>query len=171
MSWFLKFAQLIGKSVIKVSESPGNISTRLIVTLINEACETLMEGVASVDDIDDTMKRGFGLQFGPFEMADQIGLDKMLKWMNNLYEEFGEHKFKPSPILKRLVRANYNGISTGEDSIYMIKMKSKVWVLNFLKLNKQALYYEDNRFKLWQFLYKIPGFQYASERGIVQRIC
>ena len=109
----LKFAQLIGKSVIKVSESPGNISTRLIVTLINEACETLMEGVASVDSIDETMKMGFGMQFGPFELADQIGLDKMLKWMNNLYEEFGEHKFKPSPILKRLVRANYTGISSG----------------------------------------------------------
>jgi len=72
-----------------------------------------LEGVASVECIDETMKRGFGMQFGPFELADQIGLDKLLKWMNNLFEEFGEHKFKPSPILKRLVRASYNGINSG----------------------------------------------------------
>ncbi len=109
----LVFAKMIGKKVIEVNESPGNISTRLIVTLINEACETLMEGVASVECIDMTMKRGFGMQNGPFEMADQIGLEKLLKWMNNLYEEFGEHKFKPNPIIKRLVRANYLGKTTG----------------------------------------------------------
>jgi len=109
-----RFANMIGKNVITIYESPGNISTRLIVTLINEACETLMEGVASVENIDDTMKYGFGLQFGPFELADRIGLDKILKYMNNLYQEFGLQKFKASPIIKRLVRANNLGRKTGK---------------------------------------------------------
>jgi len=109
-----RFANMIGKKVITINESPGNISTRLIVTLINEACEALMEGVASVENVDDTMKYGYGLQFGPFELADRIGLDKILKYMDNLYQEFGLHKFKASPIIKRLVRANNLGRKTNK---------------------------------------------------------
>jgi 3-hydroxybutyryl-CoA dehydrogenase len=109
-----RFANMIGKKVITINESPGNISTRLIVTLINEACEALMEGVATVENIDDTMKLGYGLQFGPFELADRIGLDKILKYMDNLFQEFGLHKFKASPIIKRLVRAQNLGRKTGK---------------------------------------------------------
>jgi 3-hydroxybutyryl-CoA dehydrogenase len=109
-----RFAKMIDKKVITINESPGNISTRLIVTLINEACEALMEGVASVQSIDEVMKLGFGLQFGPLELADKIGLDKILKYMDNLYQEYGLHKFKASPIIKRLVRANNLGRKTGK---------------------------------------------------------
>ncbi len=105
----IRFIKMLDKKPIILYESPGNISTRLIVTLINEACELLMEGVASVQCIDETMKIGYGLQFGPFELADRVGLDKVLKWMNNLYQEFGFDKFKPSPIIKRLVRGNFLG--------------------------------------------------------------
>jgi 3-hydroxybutyryl-CoA dehydrogenase len=105
----IRFVKMLDKKPIILHESPGNVSTRLIVTLINEACELLMEGVASVQCIDETMKIGYGLQFGPFELADRVGLDKVLKWMNNLYQEFGSDKFKPSPIIKRLVRANFLG--------------------------------------------------------------
>lgn len=120
-----RFANMIGKKVITVNESPGNISTRLIVTLINEACEALMEGVASVENIDDTMKFGFGLQFGPFELADRIGLDKILKYMDNLYQEFGLHKFKASPIIKRLVRAHNLGRKTGK-GFYIYEGSKKI---------------------------------------------
>lgn len=109
-----KLALLIGKKLINVNESSGNISTRMLVPLINEACEILMEGVATVADIDETMKETSGLQLGPFEMADKIGLDKVLKWMENLYAEFGETKYKPSPMLKRMVRANLVGRRVGE---------------------------------------------------------
>jgi 3-hydroxybutyryl-CoA dehydrogenase len=105
----IRFVKMLDKKPITLYESAGNISTRLIITLINEACELLMEGVASVQCIDDTMKIGYGLQFGPFELADRVGLDKVLKVMNNLYQEFGSDKFKPSPIIKRLVRANFLG--------------------------------------------------------------
>lgn len=112
-NFVIKFAKLIGKYPVNLNESPGNISTRLIATLINEACETLIEGIASLKCIDTTMKKGYGLQFGPFEMADRIGLDKLVKWMENLYEEFGEQKFKPNPILKRLVRSEFYGKASG----------------------------------------------------------
>jgi len=110
----VKFVKMLEKTIINVNESPGHISSRLIVTLINEACETFMEGVASVQQIDMTMKMGYGLLFGPFEMADRIGLDNLLKWMDNLYAEYGLHKFKASPIIKRLVRAGYHGHKTGK---------------------------------------------------------
>ncbi len=109
----LKFAKMIGRKTITVHESPGSIHTRMVVPMINEACEILMEGIASVKDIDETMKQATGFQFGPFEMADRIGLDKLLKWMDNLYQEFGETKYKASPIIKRLVRVNHYGCPAG----------------------------------------------------------
>ncbi|MCB8998985.1 MAG: 3-hydroxyacyl-CoA dehydrogenase family protein [Bacteroidales bacterium] len=110
----MKFASMIEKQAIIINESPGHISSRLIVTLINEACEILMEGVSNVKCIDTTMKMGYGLLFGPFEMADRIGLDNLLKWMDNLYGEYGMQKFKASPIIKRLVRAGYHGMKAGK---------------------------------------------------------
>ncbi len=108
-----RFARTLDKKVIQLVESPGNISTRLIVTLINEACETLMEGVAPAQQVDETMRLGFGMQFGPLEMADRIGLDRVIRWMDNLYQEFGDPKFKPNPIIKRLARAGHIGRKTG----------------------------------------------------------
>ena len=110
----VKFAGLIGKMAIPVKESPGLLSTRLIVPFINEACEVLMEGVGNIEDIDTTMKVGFGLPLGPFEMADKIGLDKIHKWCENLYDEFGDIKYKASPLLKKLVRANQCGRRCGK---------------------------------------------------------
>lgn len=107
----VRFCQMVGKKGVHVNESPGNISTRMMIPIINEACEILMEGVASVQDIDLTMRETFGHNVGPFELADKIGLDKILKYMENLYAEYGETKFKASPVIKRLVRANYLGRS------------------------------------------------------------
>jgi 3-hydroxybutyryl-CoA dehydrogenase len=104
-----KFAKLIEKIPIPVDESPGLISVRIFTALISEACEVFMEGVATKENIDLTMKNGVGLPLGPFEMADKIGLDKVVRWMDNLYREFGDIKYKPSPILKKLVRANRLG--------------------------------------------------------------
>jgi 3-hydroxybutyryl-CoA dehydrogenase len=109
-----RFVKMLDRKGINVQESPGNISTRMIIPLINEACEILMEGVASVQDIDDTMSEISGYNTGPFELADRIGLDKILKYMENLYAEFGEKKYKASPVIKRLVRANYLGKQTNK---------------------------------------------------------
>jgi len=109
-----RFVKLIGKKAIKVNESPGNISIRMIVPFINEACAILMEGVATVEDIDETMRESSGHRTGPFELADRIGLDKVMKYMDNLYAEFGNSKYKASPVIKRLVRANYLGRLNGK---------------------------------------------------------
>lgn len=129
----VKFAQLIGKKVVAVKESPGIISTRLFVPLINEACEILMEGVGSMEDIDLTMRVGFGLPYGPFEMADKIGLDKILRWCENLYEEFGDIKYKSSPLLKKLVRANHWGRRTGRGFYEYNKDGMKMSTNSFLQ--------------------------------------
>jgi 3-hydroxybutyryl-CoA dehydrogenase len=109
-----KFITMLGKVLVPVQESPGLISIRLFVTMVNEACEILMEGVGSKSDIDTTMRIGLGLSLGPFELADKVGLDKVERWMDNLYGEFGDIKYKASPIIKRHVRANQFGRSTGK---------------------------------------------------------
>ncbi len=107
------FVKLINRDVIPVEESAGLVSVRLYITLLNEACQTLLEGVASLQDIDKTMMIGLGMRFGPFHTADIVGLNKVVKWMDNLYEEFGSSKYKPSPLIKRLVRAKRLGVQTG----------------------------------------------------------
>jgi 3-hydroxybutyryl-CoA dehydrogenase len=104
-----RFVKMLEKEPVSLMESPGNITTRMICVLINNACEMLMEGTASAHDIDELMKSSLGHQFGPFELADRIGLDKVQKWMDNLYAEFSEHGYKTSPVIKRLVRANHLG--------------------------------------------------------------
>lgn len=108
-----KFVTMLEKKVVKLLESPGNISTRMLVVEINQACEILMEGIASVEDIDETMRESLGHTYGPFELADKVGLDKVMKWMDGLYNEFGGSIYKPSPVIKRLVRTNYLGKSSG----------------------------------------------------------
>jgi 3-hydroxybutyryl-CoA dehydrogenase len=108
------FARLIGKEVIPVFDFAGKISTRMIIPLINEACEAAMEGVGKKEDIDKIMRLGYDMKLGPFEMADRIGLDNIVRWMENLYDEFGDLKYKPSPMIKKLVRANYLGVKTGK---------------------------------------------------------
>ncbi|MBN2744721.1 3-hydroxybutyryl-CoA dehydrogenase [Breznakibacter xylanolyticus] len=107
------FVKLINRDVIHVAESAGLVSVRLYVVLLNEACATLMEGVASMTDIDKTMEVGLGMRFGPFKTADIIGLEKVIKWMENLYEEFGDPRYKASPLVRRLVRAKRFGIWAG----------------------------------------------------------
>jgi 3-hydroxybutyryl-CoA dehydrogenase len=110
----LKFVTMIGKEPIPVDESPGLISVRVFVAQLNEACGVLMERVGTLEDIDKTMRIGLGQVLGPFEMADKIGLDKVMRWMENLYNEFGDKKYMASPIIKRLVRANNLGRISGK---------------------------------------------------------
>lgn len=110
----LRFVKMLEKKPIQLAESPGNLTTRMTVVLINEACNMLMEGVACIKDIDETMKSNLGFMFGPFELADRIGLDKLMKWMDGLYNEFGDQIYKTSPVIKRLVRNNFLGKATGE---------------------------------------------------------
>ena len=109
-----KFVRLINRKIVPVVESAGLVSVRIFVVLLNEACEILMEGISTIDDIDQTMKIGYGMRMGPFEIADKIGLDKIVRWMDNIYNEFGDQKYKPNPVVKRLVRAKHLGMDFGE---------------------------------------------------------
>jgi len=109
-----KFVTLINRKIIPVQESAGLVSVRIFVVLLNEACELLMEGISNIDDIDKTMKIGFGMRLGPFELADKMGLDKILRWMDNIYNEFGDIRYKPNPYLRKLVRAKHLGIESGD---------------------------------------------------------
>jgi 3-hydroxybutyryl-CoA dehydrogenase len=108
------FIKMLGKESIACEESPGLVSVRIFVAQLNEACEVLMENVATMEDIDKTMRIGLGQGLGPFEMADKIGLDKVNRWMENLYNEFGDKKYMASPLIKRLVRAHQLGRISGK---------------------------------------------------------
>ena len=108
----LKFVKMVNRQAIPVEESAGLISIRLYTALLNEACEVLLEGVGSMADIDSVWKVGFGMRFGPFELADVLGVDKINRWMENLYSEFGDPMYMASPVIKKLVRAKRFGIHT-----------------------------------------------------------
>ncbi|WP_281888035.1 3-hydroxyacyl-CoA dehydrogenase family protein [Paenibacillus sp. YYML68] len=106
--------QTIQKRGILVYESPGFVTTRLICILINEAMHALSEGVASADDIDSAMRIGYDFHYGPLEMADRFGLDSVLAAMERMFREFGELKYRPSFLLKQMVRAGKLGVKTGQ---------------------------------------------------------
>jgi 3-hydroxybutyryl-CoA dehydrogenase len=98
------FAEKIGKKPIEVYEYPGFVTTRVIVPYLNEAMYVLLEGIASAEDIETAMKLGYNIQVGPLELADTIGLDELLHWMQELWNALGEPRYRPCPILRQMVR-------------------------------------------------------------------
>ncbi len=108
------FASRIGKTPVEVFEYPGFITTRIILPMLNEAMHLLMEGNAKAEAIDTAMRLGYGMQSGPLEMADTMGLDEVLMWMETIYHELGEPRFRPCPLLRRMVREGRLGKKTGE---------------------------------------------------------
>ena len=109
----IEFARLLGKIPIKVFEMPGFVITRVILPLVNEAMHVVMEGVAEAAEVDLALKMGLDFRIGPLEWADRTGLDRVLNWMQHLHQESGEPRFRPCPLLKRLVRAGLHGAKTG----------------------------------------------------------
>jgi 3-hydroxybutyryl-CoA dehydrogenase len=108
------FAGKLNKTPVSVNEYPGFVTTRIIVPFLNEAMHVLMEGICSADDIDIAMKLGFGFNMGPLALADLMGLDEVMSWMENLYDELGEVKYNPCPLLRKMVRAGQLGVKTGQ---------------------------------------------------------
>ncbi len=108
------FAARIGKTAVEVYEYPGFVTTRAIVPLLNEAMYILMEGVATAKDIDTAMKLGYNFPNGPLEMADMMGLDEVLAWMETLWKTLGEPRYRACPVLRKLVREKKLGKKTGE---------------------------------------------------------
>ena len=116
----------LGKTVVTVYEYPGYVTTRIIVPLLNEAMHVLMEGIASAEDIDTAMKLGYGFNVGPLALADMMGLDEVMSWMENLLSELSEHKYNPCPLLRKLVRAGHLGKKTGQGFFKYDKEGNKI---------------------------------------------
>jgi 3-hydroxybutyryl-CoA dehydrogenase len=109
-----ELSQKLDKVPVEVYDYPGFISNRVLIPMINEAIFALMECVATKEDIDTVMKLGMNHPMGPLSLADFIGLDIVLAIMEVLYSGFNDSKYRPCPLLKKMVAANKLGRKTGE---------------------------------------------------------
>ena len=103
----------IGKTPVEVNEAAGFVVNRILIPMINEAINVYAAGVASVEDIDTAMKLGANHPMGPLALGDYIGLDIVLAIMEVIYNETGDSKYAPSPLLRKMVRAGKLGKKTG----------------------------------------------------------
>ena len=108
-----RFAVQLNKTPIEVYEYPGYVTTRVILPMLNEAMYVLMEGVATAEGIDTALKLGYNMESGPLQLADQMGLDEVMMWMETLFRELGDLKYRPCPLLRKMVRAGQLGKKTG----------------------------------------------------------
>ncbi len=106
-------AKRLGKTPVEVSDYPGFVSNRILMPMINEACYALMEGVANKEAIDTVMKLGMAHPLGPLALADLIGLDVCLDIMEVLHRGLGDSKYRPCPLLRKMVKAGYLGRKSG----------------------------------------------------------
>lgn len=108
-----QLVQSIGKVPVTINEAPGFVVNRILIPMVNEAIGILADGVASCEDIDQAMKLGANHPMGPLALADLIGLDVCLAIMEVLHREFGEDKYRPHPLLRKMVRAGQLGRKSG----------------------------------------------------------
>ena len=108
------FAKLINYIPHKIYESNGNISLRVLAIMLNEACQILMEGVSTLENIDRTFTVIYGQRFGIFRLADIVGIERIVSLMETMFNDYGDKKYKPNPILWKLYRTNQLGIRTGK---------------------------------------------------------
>jgi 3-hydroxybutyryl-CoA dehydrogenase len=114
MQWAARFWQGLGFEVATVGDAPGLVRMRVIACLVNEAASAVMEGVATPADIDQAMKLGTNYPFGPLTWGDLIGLDTVLGVLNGLFGEYGEDRYRPCPLLRRMVTAGETGQKSGK---------------------------------------------------------
>jgi len=109
-----ELARGMGKTPVEVNDAPGFISNRVLLPMINEAIYCVHEGVATVEAVDSVMKLGMNHPMGPLTLADFIGLDTCLAIMEVLYEGFADSKYRPCPLLRKMVKAGWLGKKSGK---------------------------------------------------------
>jgi 3-hydroxybutyryl-CoA dehydrogenase len=109
----LEVCRAMGKTALEANDSPGFIANRILMPMINEAIFCLMEGVGTAEAIDGVMKLGMNHPMGPLALADFIGLDVCLAILEVLHSELGEDKYRPCPLLRKMVAAGHYGRKTG----------------------------------------------------------
>ncbi len=109
-----QLSEAVEKVPVEVNDFPGFVSNRILLPMLNEAMYCVMEGVATPESIDTVMKLGMNHPMGPLTLADFIGLDVCLSIMNVLYEGLGDSKYRPCPLLKKMVAAGYLGKKSGK---------------------------------------------------------
>lgn len=120
----VELSKILGKVPTVVNDYPGFVANRILMPMINEAIETLYEGVAGVEEIDTVMKLGMAHPMGPLQLADFIGLDVCLAILKVLHEGFGNPKYAPNPLLINMVTAGELGVKTGQ-GFYQYEKGSK----------------------------------------------
>jgi 3-hydroxybutyryl-CoA dehydrogenase len=110
----LEVARRMKKTPVEVNDYPGFVSNRVLIPMLNEAIQAVFEGVATPEAVDAVMKLGMNHPMGPLELADFIGLDTVLAIMEVLYEGFNDSKYRPSPLLKKMVQAGLLGRKSGQ---------------------------------------------------------
>ena len=109
-----QFTENIGKTPIEVKEAPGFAVNRILCPMINEAIFVYAEGIAAAEDVDRAMMLGANHPIGPLALADMVGLDTLLHVLDGLHDELGEDKYRPAPLLRKMVRAGYFGRKSGK---------------------------------------------------------
>lgn len=110
----IELTKAIGKTPVEVEEAPGFVVNRILIPMINEAVGILAEGIATAEDIDQAMMLGANHPMGPLALADLIGNDVNLAIMEILYDEFGDSKYRPHPLLRKMVRGGLLGRKSGK---------------------------------------------------------
>ena len=110
----LDFVKSLGKETVVVKDSPGFVTNRIITLVMNEAAKLLEENLASIEDIDKIEKLSHNWPMGPFELADMVGIDVLVDLLEGIYQQTGWERYKPAPILKRMVELGYTGRKAGK---------------------------------------------------------
>ncbi len=125
ISKIFHFAKMIKHTAILVHESSGLVSFRLMIIMLNEACQIWMENIATIEDIDKEFTIIYGQRYGIFEMADIIGIEKLVMMMEDMFNEYGDKKYKATPVLLKLYRSKQLGLSEGR-GFYIYNDEGKI---------------------------------------------